>query len=59
MVMLDFINSLQTSSAHVDDPKKKKNRVTERETKYLYEKTELETITSLFVSIATILKPQA
>ena len=39
--------------------KKKKNRVTERETKYLYEKTELETITSLFVSIATILKPQA
>ena len=57
MVMLEFTSSRQTSSAHVDDPKKKKkNRVTERETKYLYEKKELETITSLFVSIATILK---
>ena len=64
MVMLDFTNSRQTSSAHFDDPscydstftcqkKKKCNTtiITERETKYLYEKTELETITRLFVSI--------
>ena len=48
MVMLEFTNSRQTSSAHVDDPscndstftcqKKKCNTtiITERETKYLY-----------------------
>ena len=49
MVMLNFINSRQTSSAHIDDPscddstftckkKKKCNTtiITERETKYLY-----------------------
>ena len=51
MVMLEFTNSRQTSSAHVDDPscydstftcqKKKKKKcnatiITERETKYLY-----------------------
>ena len=46
---------------HLTAKKKKCNTsiFTERETKYLYEKTELETITRLFVSIATILELQA